>query len=217
MHNIFETLRRLRISTGLSQTGAAARLTAAGVPTSNKSVSRWEMGASQPTTEQFLALCELYGVRDVSAAFGGTARLNAQGLARLAEYSGYLLGDPKYVERQPRLVRLYDLPASAGTGSYTDSDDYEEIEVPEDEVPTGTDYCVRVSGDSMEPRYHDGQLVFVRQTEIIDEGDVGIISLNGDVYIKQLGRGKLVSLNAAYAPIVVGDGDTLRVFGRVLG
>ncbi|MDR0813031.1 MAG: XRE family transcriptional regulator [Oscillospiraceae bacterium] len=217
MHNIYETLRRLRLATGLSQTAAAERLTAAGVPTSNKSVSRWEMGASQPTTEQFLALCELYGVRDVSAAFGGAARLNAQGLARLAEYSGYLFGDPKYVERQLRLVRLYDLPASAGTGSYVDSDDYEEVELPADEVPSGTDYAVRVTGDSMEPRFRDGQVVFVRAQETLEVGEVGIFSLNSDMYIKQLGGGQLVSLNAAYAPIAVGEYDTLHVFGRVLG
>jgi phage repressor protein C with HTH and peptisase S24 domain len=175
------------------------------------------MGASQPTAEQFLALCELYGVRDVLATFGGAVRLNTQGLARLAEYSGYLFGDPKYVERQLRLVRLYDLPASAGTGSYADSDAYEEVELPEDDVPAGTDYAVRVTGDSMEPSFSNGQVVFVRSQKTLADGEIGIMSLNGDMYIKQLGGSSLVSLNPAYKPIPVAEYDTLRVFGRVLG
>lgn len=54
-------------------------------------------------------------------------------------------------------VGLFDLPVSAGTGQFLDSDRFSEIEVG-DEVAASADFGVRVAGDSMEPLYLDGQI-----------------------------------------------------------
>jgi SOS-response transcriptional repressor LexA len=195
----------------------AVRLELRGFPTDPKTISKWERGATQPNAAQFLALCEIYDVRDVGAVFGDGKTLNALGLSRLAEYTRFLRSDNMFLERRTVTIRLFDLPASAGTGNYADSDAYEEIEVDVDAVPSGADYCVRVQGDSMEPEYHDGGVVFVRATETLSVGDVGIFALNGDAYIKRLGRNRLVSLNPDYDPIrIVGD-DDVRVYGEVVG
>ena len=51
-------------------------------------------------------------------------------------------------------VGLFDLPVSAGTGQFLDSDRFSEIEVG-DEVAANADFGVRVAGDSMEPLYLD--------------------------------------------------------------
>ncbi|MDR1821866.1 MAG: XRE family transcriptional regulator, partial [Oscillospiraceae bacterium] len=180
MTNIGETLKRLRAATGLPQSEVARLLTERGYPIHLSSVSKWEKNTSLPNAGQFLMLCEIYGVRELTE-FGAAEKLNETGLSRLREYDSLLRGDTRFtVERQLRLVRLYDLPASAGTGSYADSDAYEEIELPEDDVPVGTDYAVRVTGDSMEPRFSNGQVVFVRSQETLADGEIGIMSLNGD-------------------------------------
>ena len=64
----------------------------------------------------------------------------------------------------------------------------------------------------------DGDIVFVERLEgSVNEGEVGIFFLNGDGYIKRLGRGELLSLNPRYAPIPLHDYDDLRCQGRVLG
>ncbi len=48
-------------------------------------------------------------------------------------------------------------------------------------------------------------------------GEIGIIYLNGDVYIKKLGEAELISLNKKYEPIQIGEYDSFRVFGKVVG
>ena len=41
------------------------------------------------------------------------------------------------------------------------------VSFPEKSVPKGADFGVRVSGDSMEPVYHDGQIVWVEECETV--------------------------------------------------
>lgn len=53
-----------------------------------------------------------------------------------------------------RKLNLFDLPVSAGTGQFLDSDRFSEIEVGA-EVAASADFGVRVAGDSMEPLYLD--------------------------------------------------------------
>ena len=52
------------------------------------------------------------------------------------------------------LSSLFNLPVSAGTGQFLDSDRFSEIEVGA-EVAASADFGVRVAGDSMEPLYLD--------------------------------------------------------------
>ena len=44
-----------------------------------------------------------------------------------------------------------------------------------------------------------------------------MFALNGEGYIKQLGRKQLLSFNSKYAPIPIGPYDRLECQGRVLG
>ena len=87
--------------------------------------------------------------------------------------------------------------------------------------PEDTTFGVRISGDSMEPEFHDGQIAWVLQQESVANGEIGIFSLNGEAYIKKLQNDKggifLISLNEKHAPIKVGENDRLDIFGKVLG
>lgn len=58
-----------------------------------------------------------------------------------------------------RSMPVYDLPVSAGTGVFLDSSEYEMVSVGS-EVPINANFGVRVSGDSVEPSYHDQQVVW---------------------------------------------------------
>lgn len=123
-------------------------------------------------------------------------------------------------ERGMAYLNCYELPAAAGTGEplgdtyYTD-----KIQIPLNRVPENAHICIRVHGDSMEPAYHDGDIVMVERFDgdSVREGEIGIFILNGEGYIKRLGYGELISLNPAYEPIRVGEFDDLRCMGRVLG
>ena len=88
-------------------------------------------------------------------------------------------------------------------------------------LPEDTTFGVRISGDSMEPEFHDGQIAWVLQQESVANGEIGIFALNGEAYIKKLQNDKegifLISLNEKYAPIKVSENDRLDIFGKVLG
>ena len=112
---------------------------------------------------------------------------------------------------------FFEFPASAGTGENLSEEEKRYIMMPKRLVPNYADCCIRVSGDSMEPDYCDGDIVFVQLIESVPVGSVGIFTLNGAGYIKKLGRNQLLSLNPNYAPIPFGDGDSIRCVGRVLG
>lgn len=127
------------------------------------------------------------------------------------------------VEREQKgwitYINCYDLAVSAGIGEPLGDTYYtNKLEIPTERVPENAHYCVRVNGDSMEPAYRDGDIVFVeRLDDSVREGEIGVFALNGDGYLKRLGHRELISLNPDYAPIPIGEFDDLRCQGRVLG
>lgn len=118
-------------------------------------------------------------------------------------------------------IAVYDLPASAGTGLYLDSDDYRMIKFKPNTIPRGTSFGVRISGFSMVPSIQDGEVVFVKRQPYLDDGDLGIFVLNGDAYCKRyrsIGGVRLESDNSMFFhPIEVKESDDLRILGKVIG
>lgn len=120
-------------------------------------------------------------------------------------------------------VIIYDQPAAAGLGNYLDGAEYVKIGFPKRIVPRGTDFAVRISGDSMTPDIRDGGLVFVKSQPVIENGQTGIFVLDGNSYCKELkiDRGnkqvRLVSRNPKYSDIIISNENDLRTVGRVLG
>lgn len=229
-YNLGEKLRELRKKRGISQGEAADFLTGRGLAATQKAVSKWERGDTQPGARQLIALCELYEVRDVLEVFCGLpakrTRLNSLGRRRVAEYVRLLEGDEEFcdlperrVAHTMRSIPLYDLPVSAGTGQFLDSAGCELMEVDET-IPASAAYAVRIAGDSMTPRYVDRQIVYIKPQQTLNEGETGIFLLNGDAFCKVLsteGGVALLSLNPKYAPIRVRESDELRILGKVVG
>lgn len=105
--------------------------------------------------------------------------------------------------------------ASAGTGTYLGPEAFETIHVRDNELTRRASFGVPVSGDSMEPTYHDGDILMVEGAEEIEAGEIGIFTIDGEGYVKELGAGELISLNPRYDPIPIGD--SIRCHGRVIG
>ena len=230
--NLGSKLAELRKARRLSQWDVAKLVSVSGDPITNRAVSKWETGDTLPNAEQFLALCRIYDIRDVLSTFLGMEGPNDEGLnslnklgrERVDEYISLLKESPEFSYKQKvirikRQMPLYDLPASAGTGVFLDSDSYTLIDVDET-VPENANLAVRISGDSMTPLYTDGQIVYVRQQPDLKPGEIGIFVLNGEAYCKKLetdGGIKLISLNPNYKPIKVKYSYELRVIGKVVG
>ena len=106
-------------------------------------------------------------------------------------------------------------PASAGTGIFLGPDEFETIYVLENNLTCRASFGVPVSGNSMEPDYHDGEVLLVERAEDVRIGEVGVFTIDGDGYVKQRGDGELISLNPAYDPIPMNE--SIRCSGRVIG
>ncbi|MCD7948280.1 MAG: hypothetical protein LUG13_08335 [Oscillospiraceae bacterium] len=120
-----------------------------------------------------------------------------------------------------RSTPVYDLPASAGTGLFLDSDTYTLMDFLVEVVPIETSFGVRIRGDSMSPQYADGDIVFVKQQRTLDHNEVGVFVLNGSAYCKRLiekgGKAFLASSNQEYPPLPICEYDEVRVVGKVVG
>ena len=92
-------------------------------------------------------------------------------------------------------------------------------------MPRKADCAIRISGKSMEPYIKDKSIVYVTR-EPLENGDVGIFYVDGDMLCKQYyrdhnGHVRLLSLNRDYAQadrfIHARDTDTnLTYYGKVL-
>ena len=227
MTDLGEKLTALRRRAKLSQRDLAQRLALYGVEVTNQAVSKWETGLTQPSAEQFLALCRALDVENISAEFLGRRsallrELNEEGARKVREYADLLRASGLYTPRETdreRVLPLYTLAVSAGTGQFLDSEDFENVTVGA-ETPETADYGVRVAGDSMEPRYRDGQTVWVQYRRSLRSGEIGVFLYDGNAYLKQLlvdEQGvRLHSLNPAYADLRVNSEGDLRVLGKAV-
>lgn len=139
-------------------------------------------------------------------------------------YGESLLSEQNTVEDSKNTVtdlfsyNYYDHAASAGTGQYLNDVQVETIELP---VDYDADFVIPVYGDSMEPKYHSGDYVFVKLSIDLSDGDIGVFEYYGDAYIKQLlinaDGAFLHSLNSKYEDIPVDRDSDFRIIGEVVG
>ena len=123
-----------------------------------------------------------------------------------------------------RYIPLYLTPSAAGFSVPLDGEDFEMVLV-DAGVPQDADYAVRIQGHSMEPYLPDGSTAFVKKTNSLSTGDVGIFAVDGAMYCKQYlprpdGGALLASLNPALRAldvvIAADSGSSVRICGRVL-
>jgi phage repressor protein C with HTH and peptisase S24 domain len=111
---------------------------------------------------------------------------------------------------------------SAGTGEYIPQDDDEpEKVIVEGQVPDH-DYAVRVNGDSMEPVFNDGQIIYVKKADDVEvrNNQFVVAEVDGDFYVKKLrmknGDIELISLNKKYPNIPIHDYNDFAIRGVVI-
>lgn len=113
-------------------------------------------------------------------------------------------------------VSINYAPVSAGFGDeLEDYEQWEKASVPLTPESRKADFILVVDGDSMEPKFHNGDYILVRKQPAVDIGQIGIFGVDGKGYIKKYGGDKLISLNKKYPDISLNEES--RCFGLVLG
>ena len=89
------------------------------------------------------------------------------------------------------------------------------------EVSGLADFGITLAGDSMEPLYVNGQIVWVHRQDQLTDGEIGIFYYAGNAYCKKYkvddDKAWLVSLNRKYEPILIDESKDFKVFGKVVG
>ena len=122
-------------------------------------------------------------------------------------------------------IRRYLSRPAAGPGGLVEGEDYEDIPRTKD-MPKGADFCLVVSGDSMEPYIKAGETVYVSESAELKPYDVGVWFVDGATYVKQYepnddGSLHLLSANpkrkAANLVILPSGNQNVQYFGKVIG
>ncbi len=115
------------------------------------------------------------------------------------------------------LLPLYLLPVSAGTGAILESDDCETVKVRNTRISSRADFALRVRGNSMEPNFHDSDLLLVKKSDEVEKGDLGIFIGDGEGFFKCYLGDRLHSLNPQYEDIPIRNFSRFFCCGRVIG
>ena len=242
---IGQRIQELRRQYGITLSNLSGILADYGIEISSGALNKWEVGSTVPNSYQLVAISKAFGIEspDFFTSQGEESELNEEGKKKLADYKSDLIATGRYIPEKRRFegsIVYVDMPvgylaASAGTGAFLDEGNFEMVSFPESSIPDGAEFGVRVSGDSMEPVYHDGQIVWVQQCETLRPGEVGVMIYDGQGYIKAYAEQEpenpeaylssdgvrrmqpvLVSYNKAYAPKPASPELEFRIVGRVL-
>lgn len=232
---VSQKLKEARIKAGFSQRDVYEKL-----KVRQSTFSSWETGKSEPDIATFLMLCDMYGIYEPAQMFMGLPahlnfsdresalinsfrKLDERGKHAVESCIEFGIGYSKKItrintaEKKLRPVAVSLQPAAAGRGNFVDSADWEVVEA---EAPSYADFGIKISGDSMEPLIHSGDVVWIKKQEIIENGEIGIFMLNENVYCKKLVKSGndtlLVSLNPKYEPIKIRESDSVSVYGKVI-
>ena len=210
-----EVLVENRKRKGYSQADLVDLLAQEGIEVTTKAVSKWENLTREPSLHTILTVCQILDIEDIYEEFLGEnpfdhvmENLNEDGKAKIIEFANLLRASRKYLPHRADIIPFENYqpiavePASAGTGNYIEDSVKESYNVGH-LAPEKTDFGIRISGDSMEPMYHTGDVAWVHKQD--KELHVG-----PDVVY-------LVSLYEKYLPIQIFESDSFKIFGKVIG
>lgn len=222
-------IKTFRKSAGFTQDELAKRLN-----TTKQTISRYEKGDRKANQDMLFELCDIFGVsiddffpsQNESTKTSTTSKIQSiyDELEPLEQRKVVIYAEKLRDEQEKRrkakinevseAISLYQVEVVSETAAacgfnygfgYEDTD-RETIEV--DEQPPRHDIATKVSGDSMQPDYQDGDILYLVDKGLTTyNGDLAVIAYGDRSYFKRIytedGRLRLVSLNDKYEDIIL--------------
>ncbi len=147
-------LKQLRTKAGLTQKQLSQEIGIA-----QNTLSYWEQGRYDIDNESLLRLSSLFGVSvDYLLGKSDTPAASQQKGVKIPVLGRVVAGIP--IEAVEEIL------------------DYEEISA--DMAAHGEYFALQVFGQSMEPKFSEGDVVIVKRQPDVDSGDIAIVMINGD-------------------------------------
>ena len=189
--------------------------------------SAWERGIKQPSREKIKLLEQILNVPKGYFTEVEIVRLynnlTDKGKNQALSYVRNLVKKEQCKNVISISEKLYEYRVyekmSAGIGSLVYNDqDYDTVYFDKE---LAHDFASWISGDSMEPKYQDGSVAFIRETGFDYDGAVYAVVCNSQTYIKRVYREehglRLVSINPKYRDIFLSYDEEPRVVGIIVG
>lgn len=240
---MWKNLKALRESEGMKQGEFAA---AFGIP--QTTYSGYETGVRDPGSKFWIAVSDRYGVSTdylldqtddphgtkypaavspLQARYNGLDDHSKKVVDAVMEleadrFAKAVLTPPDVKPEPPKekVIPLFPTAAAAGAGEPDTGLPFEEYRVPAD---SKAEFAVRITGDSMEPELHHGQIALCikRPPEI---GEIVVVMVNGFLLVKQfISDGKSLFLRSVNRKrrdcdldVWASGTDTVRLYGTVI-
>ena len=194
---------------------------------SYQAYSAWERGVKAPSKEKVSQLEQILSVPKGYFTEIEIVRLyntlSSKGKDQVVAYARELVQKERSQKVMSISKKLYEYHVyekmSAGIGaSVYDDRNYDTVYFDEE---LAHDFASWVSGDSMEPKYHNGSVALIRETGFDYDGAVYAVVCNNQTYIKRVYREesglRLVSINPKYKDIFISYDEDPRVVGIIVG
>lgn len=239
---IAEALKDARIKAGLTQLEVSKKIGKA-----QQTIASWETGQAQLDANTLFLLCDIYGTTvDAVFGLGAQDNISLEEMQIIKKFRDcsshgkeavkVLLNYEYKNTEQPKLIQIpyvekelnkpqemidinyYLSKVSAGGGEWlNDDEEIIKIQLPLTNASRRADFAVSVRGDSMKPKYYDGDLLLVRQQPAVELGETGIFIVNNNGYVKKMGKNELISINDQYENIPIHDYDRIDCIGKIEG
>lgn len=231
---VCERIRYYREKAGIERMAFASALGVTG-----NAVSNWETGRSRPDINLIPGICDALSISPYQLFDIEEPNLNlshdekqlidcyhdlSEGNKRALRLLASNLRDAQIGDTCPDItvLRFIEKGLAAGIG---DPSEFEEKGTPiflySSPLTGRANYVFSVNGDSMEPEYHDRDLVLVQaipQGPELQYGETGAFIKGNEQFIKVYEEKGLRSLNSDYPFMNFSDTDeTVYIIGRVIG
>jgi len=230
VEGIGDRIRKLRESKNMTQTELSEFL---GMKTYT-TVSKWESNDNFPKGKDLKKIAEFFNVSsdyllglEVQNKPEGNittiySQLNVHRKKKVYKYAENQLEE----QNNDNIIQLdfsdvsIQSKVSAGTGILDLDPENAEMISYRGKVPPHYDLAFRVAGNSMEPAFSDGDIIFVEKIEYPINGAIMVVQIDDEAFIKKVyleeNRLRLVSLNPDYKDKYANIDNDIHIVGKVV-